>query len=261
MGAMYIGQQFLQNVLEYSTVDSGLAILPAAFCMVIVAPRSAKLVERNGARSTLLFGYVFVFLGFLTMLLLWKEHISYWKVGLGYAFVGIGVGLAGTPAAHSLTGSVPVKRVGMASGTADLQRDLGGAILQSIFGAILTAGYAAAAGAAIASSGNPGVTSSIESELTKSFSSAADLAKRYPESIQHSIIEGAKSAFLKGDEWAYAAGIIAVLLGAALVFFRFPKAADEKRLLAQYQAEDTEAKVPEAAGVAPASGGGAAATA
>jgi len=36
----------------------------------------------------------------------------------------------------------------MASGTADLQRDLGGAIMQSIFGALLTAGYAAAAAAA-----------------------------------------------------------------------------------------------------------------
>ena len=95
MGAMYIGQQFLQNVLEYSTVDSGLAILPAAFCMVLAAPRSAKLVESRGARFTLLFGYVFVLLGFLTMLLLWKENISYWKVGLGYAFVGIGVGPRG----------------------------------------------------------------------------------------------------------------------------------------------------------------------
>ena len=152
MGAMFIGQQFLQNVLDYSTLDSGLAILPAAVLMVIVAPRSAKLVEARGARFTLLVGYVFCVLGFLTMLLLWKEDIAYWKVGLGYAFIGIGVGFAGTPASHSLTGSVPVKRAGMASGTADLQRDLGGAIMQSIFGALLTAGYAAAASAAIASS-------------------------------------------------------------------------------------------------------------
>jgi hypothetical protein len=190
---------------------------------------------------------VFVLLGFLTMLLLWKEHISYWKVGLGYAFVGIGVGLAGTPASHSLTSSVPVKRVGMASGTADLQRDLGGAIMQSIFGALLTAGYAAAAGAAIAASGNPNVPSQVESELTKSFSSAADLAKGYPSSIQHTIIEGAKTAFLKGDQWAYLAGIVAVLLGALLVFAKFPKADDEKRLLARYQAEDQGDAAPVAA--------------
>jgi MFS transporter, DHA2 family, multidrug resistance protein len=237
MGAMFIGQQFLQNVLDYSTVDAGLAILPAAAFMVVVAPRSAKLVEVRGARFTLLFGYVFVLLGFLTMLLLWKEDIAYWKVALGDSFVGIGVGLAGTPASHSLTSSVPVKRVGMASGTADLQRDLGGAIMQSIFGALLTAGYAAAAGAAISASGK-NITQSVQSELTKSFSSAADTAQRYSPSVQDNIISGAKTAFLQGDQWAYLAGIVAVLLGAALVFLKFPKRDEERRLLASYHAED-----------------------
>ncbi len=145
MGAMFIGQQFLQNVLGYSTLEAGAAILPAALLMVVVAPRSARLVERNGARATLLVGYFFCLLGFLTMLLIWEEGASYWQVGLGYALMGIGVGFAGTPASHSLTGSVPVTRAGMASGTADLQRDFGGAVMQSIFGALLTAGYAAAA--------------------------------------------------------------------------------------------------------------------
>jgi EmrB/QacA subfamily drug resistance transporter len=240
MGAMFIGQQFLQNVLDYSTLDSGLAILPAAVLMVIVAPRSAKLVEARGARFTLLIGYVFCLLGFLTMLLLWKDNIEYWKVGLGYAFIGIGVGFAGTPASHSLTGSVPVTRAGMASGTADLQRDLGGAIMQSIFGALLTAGYAAAAGAAIASSGESArITENVEGELTKSFSSAADLAGQYPGHSEQ-IIAAAKTSFLQGDAWAYSAGIAAVLLGAALVFFLFPKRDEEERLLAQYNAEDTK---------------------
>jgi hypothetical protein len=239
MGAMFIGQQFLQNVLGYSTLEAGLSILPAAFCMVLVAPRSAKIVEARGARFTLLIGYVFVLLGFLTMLLLWKEDISYWRVGLGYALVGIGVGLAGTPASHSLTGSVPIHRVGMASGTADLQRDLGGAIMQSIFGALLTAGYATAAGTLISSSGKD-VSSSTQAELTKSFSSAADTASRYPASIQDSIVAGAKAAFLQGDQWAYTAGIVAVVLGAVLVFFCFPRVEREKELLARYHAEDVD---------------------
>jgi MFS transporter, DHA2 family, multidrug resistance protein len=238
MGAMFIGQQFLQNVLDYSTLDSGLAILPAALLMVVVAPRSAKLVEARGARFTLLLGYVFCVLGFLTMLLLWKEGIAYWKVGLGYAFVGIGVGFAGTPASHSLTGSVPVKRAGMASGTADLQRDLGGAIMQSILGALLTAGYASAASAAIAASGESAkVSESVEGELTKSFSSAADLAGQYPGHSEQ-IIAAAKASFLHGDKWAYTAGIVAILLGAALVFFRFPKREEEEAMLERYAAED-----------------------
>jgi len=238
MAAMFIGQQFLQNVLDYSTLDSGLAIIPAAVAMVVVAPRSAKLVEARGARFTLLLGYVFCILGFLTMLLLWKEGIPYWKVGLGYAFIGIGVGLAGTPASHSLTGSVPVKRAGMASGTADLQRDLGGAIMQSIFGALLTAGYAAAASEAIANSGQSArISESVEGELTKSFASAADLASRYPAHAEQ-IVAAAKASFLHGDQAAYLAGIVAILLGGALVFFAFPKKAEEEELLARYHAED-----------------------
>jgi DHA2 family multidrug resistance protein-like MFS transporter len=236
MGAMFVGQQFLQNVLGYSTLDAGLAILPAAFCMVLVAPRSAKIVEARGARFTLLFGYAFVLLGFLIMLLLWKEDIPYWKVGLGYALVGIGVGLAGTPASHSLTGSVPVRRAGMASGTADLQRDLGGALMQSIFGALLTAGYASAASAMIASAGTQ-VSDSVANQLTKSFDGADAIAEQYPQyAVQ--ITAAAKTSFLQGDQWAYLAGILAVLAGAAIVALFFPSFERENELLAAYQAED-----------------------
>ena len=238
MGAMFIGQQYLQNVLGYSTLDAGAAIIPAALFMVIVAPRSAKLVEARGARFTLLLGYVFVMLGFLTMLLLWQDGSAYWAVALGYSFVGIGVGFAGTPASHSLTGSVPVTRAGMASGTADLQRDLGGAFMQSIFGALLTAGYAAAVSAAIAAAPNAAqVTSSVQAELMKSFSSAEAVAAQYPQ-YATAITAGAKTSFLAGADAAYLAGVIAVLIGAAIVFFLFPKKDDEQRLLAEYHAED-----------------------
>lgn len=240
MGAMFVGQQFLQNVLAYSTLDAGLAILPGAIFMVLVAPRSATIIEARGTRVSVLIGQGFVLLGFVWMLLLWKAGIPYWKVGVGYALVGIGVGLAGPPTSNALTGSVPVRRVGMASGTADLQRDLGGAIMQSILGALLTAGYAATAAAELS---GKNVTASVENTLTKSFSSAADAAKQYPAHASQ-IIEGAKTAFLKGDEWAYAAGIIAVLLGAALVFIKFPRHERERDLLAEYHAEDAAEAPP-----------------
>jgi DHA2 family multidrug resistance protein-like MFS transporter len=241
MGAMFIGQQFLQNVLGYDTLGAGAAILPGAVFMVLVAPRSAKLVEKQGARVTMLTGYIFVLLGFLTMLLLWKEDSHYWVIGLAYALVGIGVGFAGTPASHSLTGSVPVRRVGMASGTADLQRDLGGAIMQSIFGALLAAGYAAAASAAIASSGqSQQISDSVQSQLTKSFDGATAIAAQYPQYADQ-ITAAARASFLQGDQWAYFAGIIAVLLGATLVFFFFPKHDDEVAMLARYHEEDTAA--------------------
>ena len=126
----------------------------------------------------------------------------------------------------------------MASGTADLQRDLGGAIMQSILGALLTAGYASAVNAAIAGSPEAAqVTDQVQSELTKSFASASDTAQQYPQ-YSDQIIAAAKQSFVDGQDWAYLAGIVAVLLGFALVYFFFPKADRERELLAGYAAED-----------------------
>jgi hypothetical protein len=115
--------------------------------------------------------------------------------------------------------------------------------MQSIFGALLTAGYAAAAGAEVAASGKH-VNDQVQTELTKSFSSAVDTAQRYPPSVQDQIVAAAKTAFLQGDQWAYLAGIVAVLIGAALVFLKFPKRDEERRLLATYRAEDTGTPAP-----------------
>ena len=84
--------------------------------MIFVAPRSAKLVETTG--------------GAIHAALRLRLHPA--RVpgdaaasgtrtaptgtsALAYGLIGIGIGLAGTPASRSLTGSVPVKRAGMAS--------------------------------------------------------------------------------------------------------------------------------------------------
>src|SRR5262249_26324101 len=80
MAAAFVSQQYLQNVLGYSTLGAGAAFLPAIVFMVLVAPRSAKLVESHGARFTLMCGYAALVLAFLTMLLLWQEGAPYWKI-------------------------------------------------------------------------------------------------------------------------------------------------------------------------------------
>ncbi|HMU28027.1 MAG TPA: MFS transporter, partial [Solirubrobacterales bacterium] len=245
MAAMFIGQQYLQNVLEYSTLGAGAAILPAALGMIVAAPRSARLVESHGSRFTLLCGFVFCLIGFIFMLTLWDEGAAYWQVLAGYLPVGIGVGLAGTPSSNSLTSSVPVKRAGMASGTADLQRDLGGALMQSILGSVLTSAYASSFASQIA--GNPEasqkVSESTQTQLERSFGSAVTVAEQHPQYAPQ-IVHAAQTAFLNGSDSAYVVGIAAIVLGAVLVFFAFPKKEQEHALLAGFHAEDTGEPVP-----------------
>ena len=127
----------------------------------------------------------------------------------------------------------------MASGTADLQRDLGGAIMQSIFGALLTAGYAAAAAAAIAAAPNSAqINDSVQNQLTKSFAGAEAVAEQYPQYATQ-ITAAAKQSFLDGDQWAYTAGIVAVAARRGARVLRCSRERDEEqRLLAAYEAED-----------------------
>ncbi len=237
MGAMFVGQQFLQNVLGYSTLAAGAAVLPAAVFMVAAAPVSAKLIERFGSRVTLLAGYAMLLLAFIVMLTMWTATASYGVVALAFILMGVGVGLSGTPASHSLTGSVPVHRAGMASGTADLQRDLGGAIMQSILGAILTAGYAVAVARHISASGAR-LDNQVTNVLERSYSSAAALAQSDPHNAS-AIIAGARASFLSGADWAYAAGALAIVAGAVLVTVAFPTRTEERALLGAYREEDT----------------------
>ena len=84
------------------------------------------------------------------------------------------------------------------------------------------------------------ITSSVENQLTKSFDGAEAVAAQYPQ-YADKITAAAKTAFLQGDQWAYLAGIVAVLAGAAVVAFFFPRKEREEQLLASYHAEDVTA--------------------
>ena len=70
--------------------------------------------------------------------------------------------------------------------------------------------------------------------------------REYPQYATQ-ITAAAQASFLAGDQTAYIAGIIAVLVGAALVFFVFPKQDDERKLLMEYHEQDMAAVIAEGA--------------
>ena len=192
----------------------------------------------------LLVGYIFCLLGIHHDAALWKTGIPYWKVALAYCFIGIGVGFAGTPASHSLTGSVPSDAREWHPGTADLQRDLGGAIIQSIMGALLTAGFATAVSKAIASAPNK----VADHQQRPEHSHQVILERRIGGQSVSALCEcnhGRRKVLVRFRiGLVLRGGIIAITFGAALIFFLFPGKNDEQRLLAEYQAQDTSPQTP-----------------
>lgn len=243
MGAMFIGQQFLQNVLGYSTLDAGLAVIPSAIGMIGASPVAALLMARFGSRDTMLVGFALVLTAFLIMLFGWNVQTPTALVMLAYLFIGSGAGITMAAASRSVTGSVPVRRAGMASATADLQRDLGGSILQAVLGALLTAGYATAFLARIADrTGSEQVSEATQTALTRSYASAATVAEQYP-TYAEAITGAARASFLAGANWAYAVACALVVIAAVVVGIGFPGRSGEEALLAQYRTRD-EASSP-----------------
>jgi DHA2 family multidrug resistance protein-like MFS transporter len=239
MGSLFIGQQFMQNVLGYSTLEAGVAVIPMAISMVIFSPVAGRMVLRLGSRATLLAGFAAVILGLIVMLVGWGEETAYAVIALAYVLVGAGAGLAMTPASRALTSSVPVTKVGMASGTTDLQRDLGGAIMQAVLGSLLTAGYAMSMAKAIGASPDADrVSDQTQNSLRLSYSSAEAVSQQFPEYASQ-IIASARESFLAGANWAYLAAIVASLIGAAIVWILFPDRQGEVDLLADYAKADS----------------------
>lgn len=237
MGAMFVGQQFLQNILGYNTLEAGLAVVPAAVGLLVVAPISARLVTARGSRLTMLVGYALVFLGFVTCLF-WREQTPYPLVGFGFLVIGAGAAFAMTPASRALTESTPVRRVGMASATSDLQRDLGGSIMQALLGAILATGFAAAFGRSIAASPQASqISDSVTTALQASFASALHVADQYPQ-YKSEILAAASHSLVAGALGAYLVGAIAIVLGATLVAFFLPGHARERELVELYETQD-----------------------
>jgi hypothetical protein len=91
-------------------------------------------------------------------------------------------------------------------------------------------------GSAISESGK-NVTDSTQAQLQLSFASADDLASKHPAQADQ-IVAAAKQSFLDGDQWAYTAALVAVLVGMSLVFFVFPRKDAEEALHVAYHAED-----------------------
>ncbi|MGA1038609.1 MAG: MFS transporter, partial [Ilumatobacteraceae bacterium] len=125
------------------------------------------------------------------------------------------------------------------TGVIGFQRDLGGSIMQAIMGTALTLGYAASLTATISDSSDASkVSSSTEAALLQSFTGAEQVADKYPQ-YKEQIVSAATESFLSGSNWAYAAAVAAVALGALLVATRFPGKAGEAALSKQYQQQDS----------------------
>ncbi len=137
--AFFLGALYLERVLGYDAIDTGLAFLPLTFSIAAMSMGiSARAVQRFGALQTLMAGLVGIVVGLL-LLAVQGVHASYFP-GLFFAFLALGLG-AGASFLPLLTmgmsDSAP-RDAGLASGIINVSVQLFGAIGLATLGTIAT---------------------------------------------------------------------------------------------------------------------------
>lgn len=139
----YFLSLYLENVLRYSPMRTGLASLPLSLGVLIGAPLGGRLIPRYGVRVLAFAGTLITAAGFAGLGLL-DGHGSYLgTICLPGVPVGIGIGMAITPITVAATSGVEPALAGLASGLFNTVRQVSGAIGLALLAEIATSHTAA----------------------------------------------------------------------------------------------------------------------
>jgi EmrB/QacA subfamily drug resistance transporter len=130
---IYQASLFMQQVLHYSAIRTGVAYLAIAVTsMAVAAGIGAKVVERFGSGSSLAVGQTVAAAG-LVLLSRAPADAAYWvDVFPGFFLIGIGIGLAGMAAQVAAFIGVEQSVAGLAGGMVETAREVGGALFTAI---------------------------------------------------------------------------------------------------------------------------------
>jgi EmrB/QacA subfamily drug resistance transporter len=223
---------YLENVLGYSAVKTGVIFLPLSLLAFVVAPISGRLSTRVPVRFLLAGGLALC--GIALLLMSGISVNSSWTTLLpGFLVAGVGIGLVNAPLASTAVSVVEPRRAGMASGTNNTFRQIGIATGIAALGAI------------------------FQSRITSSLSASGKVPAGHLDQFAQAVSSGATSQALKGvpaqaraqaatlADSAFIHGLNGILFVAAFVLFA---GAILAFLLVRRQ--DFVASGPEAAGAA-----------
>ncbi len=139
-GSLLLMTQYWQLVHGYSPLQAGIRLLPYAATMMIVAPLSARLVERQGTKRIVTVGLGLVAVG-LTLLSTIASDSPYPRVIFFFMIMAAGMGMTMAPATEAVMGSLPRAKAGVGSAINDTTRQVGGALGVAVIGSVVTSVY------------------------------------------------------------------------------------------------------------------------
>jgi EmrB/QacA subfamily drug resistance transporter len=119
---------YLQDVLHYSAVQSGVAFVAFAGTVVVVSNLAQLVVGRVGVRATLTAGLLLSAVSVALLTRLPVEGHYFWDLFPAFVLGGAGMGLSFVPVTIASLSGIDRSDAGVASGLVNTSRQIGGAI-------------------------------------------------------------------------------------------------------------------------------------
>ncbi len=235
LGSLFVLTQYLQFVLGYSALETGVRLLAFAIPMMIVAPLSPRFVERVGSKAVVATGLTLTATGLLLTSGL-EASSSYGDLVWRFVITACGLALTMAPATDSIMGSLPLAKAGVGSAVNDTTRQTGGAVGVAVVGSVFASIYSSQI--ADAARGRNLPPAALEA-AKRSVGAALQIAGRLPGDLGRQLAATAKSAFLDGMSAGLYVGAATALVGVLVVLRWLParaRAQDVDRQTAEYAA-------------------------
>ncbi|WP_075779237.1 MFS transporter [Streptomyces acidiscabies] len=137
---IYYATQFLQFVLGYSALDTGVRLLPLGGAVFLGSAVTGVLAPKLGVRVMAVTGLA---IGTAGMFLLTQidKGSTYGDFLVPLMMLGLALGLAISPATDTIMGSFPESELGVGGGVNDTALELGGALGIAVLGSLLGTAY------------------------------------------------------------------------------------------------------------------------
>ncbi len=210
---------YLQFVLGYSALETGIRFLPMAAGFAIGSGTSHRRVALFGTKYVVAGGFVGI-AAVLAGMAFWGVDTPYWI--LGPMFFALAFCMGNTMAANvdSITGAVPLAQAGVGGAAPGVSAQVGGSIGVAALGSVLSSVYMSNIKPLLA--GLPGLPEHVIDAAKDSVGSAMVVAEQLPPAIAETLRTAARNSFMDGWQLLALIGCAIAAFGAIMVFRFMP---------------------------------------
>jgi Na+/melibiose symporter-like transporter len=217
-GSIFLLTQYLQFVLGYSPLSTGVRLLAFAIPMMVISPISPRIVDRIGTKLTVGAGLACVTGGLLALASV-GATTGFADIAWRMALAAAGMALTMSPATESIMGSLPLSRAGVGSAVNDTTRQVGGAVGVAVIGSVFSSIYGSKVVDALRGKSIP---ASVVENAKQQLGYALQAAGHLPAQAARVFVALAKTSFIDGFHAGLYVGAASAAIGFVLVLVYLP---------------------------------------